>query len=107
MIEVLNGGNDIWVNDPIELKEMAPQYYSDLYTSDRNTGGSFMLGGFPRIKDKVCVTLEDKFLEEEIHRALVEMQALKDPGPDGFQAVFFRKCGMWWVHQSFPLHNTS
>lgn len=42
----LQDGNGKWVEDSSELKEMARQYYSDLYTANPESGGVFTSRSF-------------------------------------------------------------
>lgn len=87
---LMNDGGE-WVSDKLELKNMALDYYKNLFTTDPSAGGEFITGGFPRVEDSLLEELSKDVSEEETWRALKDMGSYKDPGPDGFQAIFFKR----------------
>ena len=45
-----------------------------------------------QLNQQEAENLEHPFSEEEIHRALIEMNGDKAPGPDGFTMTFWQRC---------------
>lgn len=52
-----------------------------------------MNGKFPALSDDQKRELEKEYTTKETWKALRGLGALKAPGPDGFQATFFRGHG--------------
>lgn len=71
--------------------KMALNFYTDLFCADPDVGGQFIQGRFPSIDDTATHRLQTECTMEETVRALKGMGALKAPGPDGFQPIFFKK----------------
>lgn len=51
----------------------------------------FQLEYFPSISEEEKIQLLQPVSKEEVTRALNSMKPFKAPGPDGFQAIFFKK----------------
>lgn len=73
------------------LKNMAVRFYADLFASNPEAGGSFIKGMFSPMEDMARHKLEEAYTIEEFFKALKEMGSLKVPGPDGYQALFFKQ----------------
>lgn len=52
-IEILKDDNGNWVEDDEKLKNIAVEYFSDLFKVDTRTWVFFITGAFPRIEDGV------------------------------------------------------
>lgn len=56
---------------------------------DVNARGGFLSGSFPTFTPLMKESLSRKYTADEVHLDLKDMGALKAPGQDGFQAIFF------------------
>lgn len=88
---MLSNDDGIWLDDKEKLKDMASRFYSSLFTSNQDTGGNFISGCFPPIKDEMCHVLKVAYSLLETQRALQNMVSLKVLGPNGYQALFFMR----------------
>lgn len=79
------------MSDPIELKNMAVKHYRELFSSDSQAGGEFIRGGFPQVDSNLRAGLVKQVNMEETANALKGKGSFKVPGPDGYQAVFFKR----------------
>lgn len=96
-VEALQNDSGEWVVDTASLKDMAVNFYAQLFQSDTNVSVEFTQGHFPRPSVATLHLLEAGYLREETRKALMSMGPLKAPGPDGFQRVFFsKKLGDHW-----------
>lgn len=90
-VESLKDDAGVWVEDKEELKELALKFYTELFSSDPNTGGEFCRGAFLRLEKGVKLKLEEIYTSEEVSMAVKQMWSLKAPGHDGFQPIFFKQ----------------
>lgn len=49
-VDTLMNEEGVWVVDGVELKNMALEFYKNLFISDRLVGGKFITGDFPRVE---------------------------------------------------------
>lgn len=49
-VEMLMNEEGVWVTDKVELKNMAMEFYKNLFSTDRLIEGDFTTGGFPRVE---------------------------------------------------------
>lgn len=80
-----------WITNQQQVKEIALNFYFDLFTSDPTAGGEFVMGFFPIISNEKLV---HECTDEEVTKALKDMSPFKAPWPDDFQAAFFQRT---WV----------
>lgn len=80
-----------WVAEGGALKDMATEFYRESFTSDGATRCEFTTGCFPPLEVGEAEELGKEVTMEETRRALDHMGSYKAPGPDGFQAVFFKR----------------
>lgn len=80
-----------WVSDNGALKDMATQFYRELFTSDSLTGVKFITSCFPTVQASVVEDLGKEVTMEETKQALNDMGSYKAPEPNGFQAIFFKR----------------
>lgn len=91
-IVTLRDENGMEVEDEVGKMNISVDYFSNLFKSN----------GFPRsspiselVKDRVTPQmnqlLSSDYTAEEIKTALLQMGALKAPGPDGYPALFYQK----------------
>lgn len=90
-IESLQNDQVVWVEDREALKNMALNFYEDLFTSDPSAGGAFMRSCFLPASKEVRRGLEAEFSFAYTRKALKGMGLLKASRPDGYQPVFFKK----------------
>ncbi|CAL1414000.1 unnamed protein product [Linum trigynum] len=101
-VSMLKNSAGEWVDDPVTLLEMARSYFHELYTDE---GGELppLESQFPYIIDTRWVALASVLDPDEIRRAVQAMGALKSPGKDGLNPLFFQRC---WDTDT-PKHNTN
>lgn len=80
-----------WISDGETLKDMAVQYYKELFSSRKEPGGDFITEHFPTIGMNTKKELSRDVSMEEALKALKGMGSYKAPRPDGFQAIFYKK----------------
>lgn len=80
------------VTDRIELREMATNYFKDLYSDDgqANAPSYPFTGAFPKLDFNRIEGIDATISSEEIKENIFSMGALKAPGPDEFHAKFFQ-----------------
>lgn len=69
-------------------------FYKELFSSDPNSGGSFIRGKFPSLAENCKLGLEGSVFKEEVRRALEEIGSFNAPRLDGFHACFFNILGI-------------
>lgn len=87
-ITTLQNNSWILVEGKEALKDMALNFYSDLFKSDEEANGSFPIGGFPNISEGLLEGLLQPYFSTETKKAFYNMGSLKAPGPDGFNPWF-------------------
>ncbi|RVW74541.1 hypothetical protein CK203_053796 [Vitis vinifera] len=80
------------MNNSESIKEEILRYFEKLYTSP--SGESWRVEGldWSPISGESAVRLESPFTEEEICKAIFQMDRDKAPGPDGFTIAVFQDC---------------
>lgn len=91
---------DLWSTDNDEIKEHVNSYFINQFTSE----GERNLGDFndslsPKILEQDGIDLSRPITFEETTCALKSMKPDKAPGPDGFQASFFKNTGVLLVDE--------
>lgn len=89
-VEALMTGNGVWAHDSEILKNMAVQYYFELF-SPNPSGGKFMTERFPIFGEDLHTRLEKEYSMEETQASLKETASYKAPSLDGYQTVFFKR----------------
>lgn len=85
--------NGVIHEDPPELIESSfSQYFTSLYSSPPNTCRRMKGLVWESISSFEAEMLEKNFTEEEIYRAIVEMDGDKSSNSDGFTMTFFKSC---------------
>lgn len=79
------------MDDKEVLKTLAVNFYSKLYSTETRAVAVFISGQFPHISDDLKHMLEKDGTMEETKRALMQISSWKAPGPDGFQAGFYKR----------------
>lgn len=91
-IDCLMNEDGDWVSDKEQLKDLAINYYSKLFSPEDNSWGGDYIGGlFPQLVDEQWRELAKSCESDEVWRALKSMGPLKAPGPDSFSASFFQR----------------
>ena len=92
-IEALQDVNGNWYLETEGVKHMVRDYVLRLYTDDNDQYRPYTLpsGRFPLLEPEVLHQIEAPFTATEVKTAIFEMGALKAPGPDGFQALFYQR----------------
>lgn len=90
-IEALQQEKRDWVEDPEGLKQLASNFYKQLYTKDQEVAWDpSWPQRFPQLDQTHLNVIHACVTEEEIKAAAFSMDAFKVPGPDGLQAHFFQ-----------------
>ncbi|XP_058774459.1 uncharacterized protein LOC131648725 [Vicia villosa] len=87
MLQKEDGSNS---NDPKELKDIAKNYFENLFQAGSGDYEPVLNLISPRIDDSDNNQLIQPLTREEIHVALSAMHPDKSPGPDGFNPAFFQ-----------------
>jgi hypothetical protein len=83
----------VWVSSRIEIGENFTAHFTNIVTSSNPHIEADMLDLFsPIIIEKENVILSFNPVEEEILVALASLGSTKAPRPDGFTALFYKKC---------------
>ncbi|XP_074299645.1 uncharacterized protein LOC141630789 [Silene latifolia] len=92
-ITSLKKENGEWTSEPHEIKEIVVNYYKSLYLEEQENDVEDKLPWnlFQDFSNTDWEWLTRPFNIAEIERVINNMGALKAPGPDGFQALFYRK----------------
>lgn len=84
--------NGIWTSDEEVLQQEALTYFKNLFCTNLSLQDvDFPLNNVPRISDEERSQLLHPVSREEVLQALNTMKPYKAPGPDGFQAIFFKQ----------------
>lgn len=67
-----------------ELKDMAIEFYSNLFKLSAVRSTKFLSGCYPSIEQEQGRLWEQEVTAKEIKKALGEMGSWKSPGPDGY-----------------------
>ena len=86
--------NDIgeWIFDNNKVKDFMASYFSTLFTDDGvDEVANIPMDVFPELPPQSWALLSKPFIHVEIEEVVKNLGALRAPGPDGFQALFFQK----------------
>ena len=81
-----------WIYETELVKEHMVNYFSELFAADDEpTSFNIPHDIFPELSSRDWNSLARPFSKLEIDEVIKTMGALKAPGPDGFQALFYQK----------------
>ncbi|XP_062011572.1 uncharacterized protein LOC133728174 [Rosa rugosa] len=83
-----------WTNEPSEVTDILVRYYEDIFhaeSSDPLATDMVLDCIQPRVTESMNAALMAPYSDDEIKRALFQMQPSKSPGPDGMSPCFFQK----------------
>ena len=86
--------NDVgdWIIDKDQIKEYMASYISSLFSDDGiAVSTDIPVDVFPELPPQSWASLSKPFSHLEIEEVVKNLGALRAPGPDGFQALFFQK----------------
>ena len=89
----LKGGNGQWCEDVSKLKQMAREFFQNLYQDVGEVTDPALSLNFPRgslLSETQLLTILRPVSEEEIRKVIFAMSLYKAPGGDGLQAKFFQ-----------------
>ncbi|RVW63722.1 hypothetical protein CK203_052746 [Vitis vinifera] len=91
-IKILENESGLVLNNPKSITEEILLYFEKLYTSP--TGESWSVEGlnWSPISEESASRLDSPFIEEEISKAIFQLDRDKAPGPDGFTIAIFQDC---------------
>lgn len=90
-----------WCSNATRLKELARQFYIQLYTKDPAVTRQPTTWTFPKLNWNSVRWLNREVTGDEVKRAMFDLGASKAPGPNGLPTCFFQK-HWYWVGDSVP-----
>ncbi|XP_074271727.1 uncharacterized protein LOC141595661 [Silene latifolia] len=92
-INSLKDNDGVWVEEKNALISHVVEFYKKLYTQDGDydVNAEIPYNLFPELSNEDFRWLTRPYTEAEIEGVIHNMGALKAPGPDGFQALFYQK----------------
>ncbi|XP_025664290.1 uncharacterized protein [Arachis hypogaea] len=82
----------VWETDPDVLRREAESFYKRLFCQSEDVDlGCLGDVPLPSLNDEACCSLTAPVTLEEVKSAVFSMHSFKAPGPDGFQAFFFKE----------------
>jgi hypothetical protein len=89
-ILMLRGENGQWVDDADKIRCMANDFYMKLFTRNQALfDWHETLVTYPKLSNEVLEKLNAPIVNDEVRKAIFDMNPLKAPGPDGFPAGFY------------------
>lgn len=87
----LKDDQGVWHKHPSRVQKLIDKHFMQLFTSaGQRYWGSMLDCISPKITTQMNVVLKASISREEILAAAKQMGALKAPGPDGFQGIFYQ-----------------
>ncbi|KAF7826560.1 reverse transcriptase [Senna tora] len=94
-ISCLQLSNGEWEIDETKIMEAFSGFYSDLFTTINPPDPSPLLASFPvKVSEAMNTALLERVSLDELKSAVFGLGALKAPGPDGLNGMFFQKGAM-------------
>ncbi|XP_021717958.1 uncharacterized protein LOC110685744 [Chenopodium quinoa] len=88
----IKGNDGEWIQDKERIKENIVGYFSHLFTEEGEpTRFDVSQDVFPELPLEQWRLLTRPYTHAEIDAVIKDMAALKAPGPDGYQALFYQK----------------
>lgn len=88
--DILQDDGANWVGDPVRLEALVTNYYRNLFANDTDREPACISGAFPKLSSEDLISLEREITCGDIYNVVRHMGSFKAPGPDGFQAAFFK-----------------
>ncbi|XP_021852505.2 uncharacterized protein [Spinacia oleracea] len=89
---IIKDFNDVWITDKEMVRAHFVEFYSKLFTEEgSNHQGDIPSDIFQELPLTEWTTLSKPFSPVEIDIAVKQLGALKAPGPDGIQGIFYQK----------------
>jgi hypothetical protein len=89
---MLRGENDQWVEDADKIRCMANEFYRKLFTRTQDLIDWHQTAvTYPRLSNEKLEKLDAPIDNDEVRKAIFNMDPWKAPGPDGFPAGFYQK----------------
>ena len=81
-----------WITDKEEVKNQVVDYFDKLFTAETDVGNCDIPQDiFPELAMSDWNHLSKPFTKTEIDDVIPQLGALRAPGPDGYQALFYQK----------------
>jgi len=92
-IETLGGPDNVWHNEPNQVKEIVVNHFKNLFSESTVEGQSMgtLSDQFHDLTIDNIKGLAANYMTKEVYNVLKDMGSLKAPGPDSFQALFFQR----------------
>lgn len=84
-----------WVDNTTDLESLATNYYMNLFSTDSVPEPLPLSHSFPILEEEDISSIARAVTDEQIFNTIKNFGALKAPGPDGFQAIFYHS--QWQV----------
>ncbi|KAB2606847.1 hypothetical protein D8674_006564 [Pyrus ussuriensis x Pyrus communis] len=86
----LRNENGSWVERPSQVRQLVENHFTSVFCSAGDRDWGALLDCLtPSVTSEMNAALIAPVTEEEIKEAAMQMGALKAPGPDGFQGIFY------------------
>lgn len=91
-ILAIRNSEGAWVEDQLKMKNMATNFYEELFWEDNHDREQFIYSvSYSRLDDGDLLELGSGVTLGEIKKAMFSMGSLKVPGEDGYPAIFFKR----------------
>jgi hypothetical protein len=88
----LKNNNNTWVEGNDNLKPLILEYFQSLFNTDAGIIDDGLLSTVkPVVMVQMNTLLVAPYTKEEVKKALFQIGDMKAPGPDGLQAIFFKR----------------
>ncbi|XP_057760081.1 uncharacterized protein LOC130980412 [Arachis stenosperma] len=89
-IESLQDDNGVWITESSALEDMATSFFKNLYIDDMADIPFVLSTAFPMLSNEELESFGRNISADEIKDSLFSIGALKAPGKDGMQAIFYQ-----------------
>ncbi|KAL8143998.1 hypothetical protein V2J09_017030 [Rumex salicifolius] len=87
----------------LEAHAHAHAFFTNLYRETGEASGHLADNHFPNLPGDASANLLSPITDGEIWKANKSMKAFMDPGPDGYQLVFYHECWDVVVYNLFDI----
>lgn len=89
----MQDGGRTWISVQEQLKDIALQYYSSLFSSEVSNAEGYIRGRFPRLSEAKWQLLHGECTDDEVSLSLKSTSPFKVSGPMAIRHVSFKTHG--------------